>query len=125
MADSIRAEIVSGRFRPGDKLPSIRSLAAAHGVAEVTARNALRLMTDEGLAFPDTTRGYFVAEQARTGRLRRGPEYLPIKGQLDTIVEDMDRMNERLTKLEELVRAQLPARQPESRRRSRKDLPKT
>ena len=45
----IREAILSGRFRPGDRLPTERELAQQFGVSRVTVRDALRALEAGGL----------------------------------------------------------------------------
>ena len=49
LANELRAAITSGAYAPGDQLPSERAMAATHGVARNTAREAIRLLSEEGL----------------------------------------------------------------------------
>lgn len=58
LADILRAEITSGKIRPGQRLPSEGALAQTYGCATKTARAALRQLRDEGLA--ELVRGYGV-----------------------------------------------------------------
>jgi GntR family transcriptional regulator len=44
-----------------DPLPSVRRLSQEHGVAEKTARKALRVLEEEGLVYVVPSRGAFVA----------------------------------------------------------------
>lgn len=55
LADDIRAEITSGRLRPGDRLPTEPQLCARSGVSRSTVREALRLLASQHLIV--TTRG--------------------------------------------------------------------
>ena len=48
MAASLRQGIVSGRFRPGEFLPSVRKLTAERGLAHKTVYRALRKLAAEG-----------------------------------------------------------------------------
>ncbi|MDF4251416.1 GntR family transcriptional regulator [Streptomyces sp. WMMB303] len=61
-ADEIRKEIKSGRLKPGEQLPSHRELQERFGVANMTARSALRLLRDEGLIYTVQGRGSYVAD---------------------------------------------------------------
>lgn len=49
LANTLRGAIVAGRYAPGDLLPTELELCATHDVSRHTARDALRLLTDEGL----------------------------------------------------------------------------
>lgn len=49
IADRIRADIETGVFSPGDRLPAESELAASFGVARMTVRNALEILQFEGL----------------------------------------------------------------------------
>lgn len=55
LADEIRAQITSGRLRPGDRLPTEPQLCADTGVSRSTVREALRLLASQNLIV--TTRG--------------------------------------------------------------------
>jgi DNA-binding FadR family transcriptional regulator len=64
LADGLRAQITSGKLRPGDRLPTEPQLCAQSGLSRSTVREALRLLTSQNLIV--TTRGVtggsFVAE---------------------------------------------------------------
>src|SRR4029450_11536338 len=62
MADTLRAEIREGRYRPGDKLPSERELSEGLGVSKVPARKAIVQLRAEGLVTSRVGYGVFVAE---------------------------------------------------------------
>lgn len=60
IADSLREAIQSGEYGPGDRLPGENELMAAHGVARMTARQALSVLRDEGVAEARKGAGVFV-----------------------------------------------------------------
>ncbi|WKU05502.1 winged helix-turn-helix domain-containing protein [Micromonospora sp. HUAS LYJ1] len=60
VAEILRARIVSGQLKPGDRLPSERDLSQTYDVAPMTARAAVRLLRDEGLAEVARGRGVVV-----------------------------------------------------------------
>ena len=49
IAADLRRRISSGEFGPGDQIPTLPELCAAYRVSETTIRNALRLLSGEGL----------------------------------------------------------------------------
>jgi len=113
VADALRAEIASGKLKPGERLPSVRELSDRYDIAPVTTQNALRLLKDEGLIYSSSTRGYFVrdelpasAKETATGE--RSDEYQAFTEQLDLIQDTVRELAERLSRLEELVHAHLP-----------------
>ncbi|MFF0715567.1 GntR family transcriptional regulator [Streptomyces bauhiniae] len=60
IADSLREAIQSGEYGPGDRLPGENDLMDRHGVARMTARQALGVLQSEGLAEPRKGAGVFV-----------------------------------------------------------------
>ncbi|MFE3828739.1 GntR family transcriptional regulator [Streptomyces sp. NPDC059092] len=68
IADTLRAAIESGELSAGDKLPSERVLAEQHGAARNTAREAVRLLAEQGLVIAKHGRGVFVREPRRLFR---------------------------------------------------------
>jgi len=63
LADDIRADITSGRLRPGDRLPTEPQLSARSGLSRSTVREALRLLASQHLivTLRGVTGGSFVA----------------------------------------------------------------
>ena len=55
VADQLRALIVTGQIRPGERLPSEASLANLFGVSRGTVREALRELSAQALV--ETSRG--------------------------------------------------------------------
>lgn len=73
LAADLRAQIDARALAPGDRLPSERALAATHQVARNTAREAIRLLSEQGLVTAEHGRGVFVRHQVplmRFGQLR-------------------------------------------------------
>ena len=58
--DSLRNQIFSGRFRPGDMLPSENQLCREFNASRETVRKGLRELEEEGLIFSRPKIGYFV-----------------------------------------------------------------
>ncbi|MFC9751983.1 GntR family transcriptional regulator [Streptomyces sp. NPDC056921] len=68
IAEALRSAIESGELRAGDKLPSERALAEQYGAARNTAREAVRLLAEQGLVTARHGRGVFVREPRRLFR---------------------------------------------------------
>lgn len=64
IAAGLRSEIASGRLAVGTRLPPIAALARTYAVAPVTVREALRLLSEEGLIWSRQGSGTFVADRA-------------------------------------------------------------
>jgi len=62
--DQIRNAILSGRFKPGDKVASEKELMSEFGVSKATLRESLRVLEGMGLVQirKGTTGGVFIAE---------------------------------------------------------------
>lgn len=62
IAGVLRVEIAAGELKAGSQLPTIAALARRFQVAPVTVREALRLLTEEGLIRARRGSGTYVAE---------------------------------------------------------------
>lgn len=60
LAEVLRREIREKKFKPGERLPSIRKLSAEYGIASQTVQNALRELRMEGLVVSQQGRAFFV-----------------------------------------------------------------
>lgn len=60
IADELRAAILEGRLADGDRLPGENTLMQTYGVARMTARQALAVLRNEGLAVSRKGSGIFV-----------------------------------------------------------------
>jgi GntR family transcriptional regulator len=74
LADELRQGIVSGKYKPGDRLPSTLELMERTGVANLTVRGAYRALIEEGLVESISKRGFYVRRpNAMTWRMNPGP----------------------------------------------------
>ena len=62
LAEKLRIEIVAGKIKPGERLPSVRELAITARVNPNTMQKALVELEDEGLVYTERTNGKFVTE---------------------------------------------------------------
>lgn len=63
LVNEVEARIAAGELRPGDRLPSVRALAAARGVAPNTAAAAYRRLRDRGAVVGRGRQGTVVADR--------------------------------------------------------------
>ena len=89
IVERIQTDIVSGRYQPGDKLPSVRDLAAEASVNPNTMQRALAQLEQTGLLYTRRTSGRFITEdetviqEARLNLAReRAEEFLRAMAQL-------------------------------------------
>src|SRR5919108_76030 len=63
IAASLQGKVESGELRPGEKLPSDAELADNYEVARSTVREAIRLLTSQGVLVKQPGKGAFVPER--------------------------------------------------------------
>jgi LacI family repressor for deo operon, udp, cdd, tsx, nupC, and nupG len=62
----VRAEIESGKYKPGERLPSMDVLADTYAVNKITVRKALADLNAAGLIYSVPAQGTFVADPTQT-----------------------------------------------------------
>lgn len=65
LMDLIRNAIVAGHYAPGERLPSVRELAAQAGVNPNTMQKALSELERSGIVHSRRTSGRFITEDRR------------------------------------------------------------
>ncbi|WP_112140665.1 TetR/AcrR family transcriptional regulator C-terminal domain-containing protein [Glycomyces dulcitolivorans] len=86
IAAELRAGIIAGDLRPGDRVPSVRQIAQRWGVAIATANRVMAVLRDEGLVVTRVGSGTVVNDRsttdtapATTSPLPAGPAPRPIR----------------------------------------------
>lgn len=64
IADSICDKVLSGEYKPGDRIPSVREWGATIGVNPNTVARSYELVTGRGVIYNQRGIGFFVAEDA-------------------------------------------------------------
>lgn len=87
--ENIRGEVLRGKVRAGEKLPSKRALAESLGVSVVTIQLAYEQLAAEGYIYSKERSGYFVENVAvqsapRSSPLRQTPQ-TPVKFKVDLV----------------------------------------
>lgn len=62
LMEEIKRRIISGVYKPGEKMPSVRDLAAEASVNLNTMQRAFAQLEQEGLLYTQRTSGRFVTE---------------------------------------------------------------
>ena len=62
LMDTLKRRIVTGRYLPGEKLPSVRELAAEAGINPNTVQRAFSELEREGLIYTQRATGKYVTE---------------------------------------------------------------
>jgi GntR family transcriptional regulator len=91
LREVIADAILSGRFKDGDPLPSVRALAVEEGANPLTVAKAYQGFQDEGLVVVKRGVGMFVAPGARS-RLRESSRDNFIRSEWPAIRERMQRL---------------------------------
>ncbi len=65
LVEQIKLAIVSGGFSPGERLSSVRDMAAEAGVNPNTLQRALQELERQGLVFSQRTSGRYVTEDVQ------------------------------------------------------------
>lgn len=60
VAAILRERVEAGTYAPGKRLPSVRDLVQEFGIAQLTARKALRVLVDDGIAEMSPGMGTYV-----------------------------------------------------------------
>lgn len=62
IVERIQMDIISGKYKPGDKLPSVRDLASDAAVNPNTMQKAFSELERTGLVYSQRTTGRFITE---------------------------------------------------------------
>ncbi len=60
--EKIKLDIIIGKYKLGDRLPSVRELAALYKVNPNTVQKALSLLEEEKLIYTERTTGKFITD---------------------------------------------------------------
>jgi GntR family transcriptional regulator len=91
LRETIADAILSGKYRDGDPLPSVRALAAEQQANPLTVAKAYQGFQDEGLVTVRRGVGLFVAPGARA-RLRDGERRRFLEEEWPAVRERMNRL---------------------------------
>ncbi len=78
LSEILQKEISSGKFKPGERLPSMDDLAAMYAVNKVTVRRALAELTSAGMIYSRPAQGTYVSEQPKPPRFASRNQVLTV-----------------------------------------------
>lgn len=78
IVDEIKKSIFEGRMKPGDRLPSERELASMLEVSRASVREALKMLSSEGLVNIRHGHGVFISDQDPDEYLKKFASKLPL-----------------------------------------------
>jgi GntR family transcriptional regulator len=103
VADDLRRQIADGSLAVGSRLPTITQLMARYDVSSTVVKAAINQLKIEGLVIGQQGKGVFVRRRARIEPGSDSPEFAEVMKQLQTIRADLEELNERLARVEEVV----------------------
>ncbi|MGW0486591.1 GntR family transcriptional regulator [Streptomyces olivaceus] len=105
IADALREEVAA--LPAGHRIASLRELADRFQVTTVTAGNALKMLTAEGVIVSVPTRGYFVQDPQSADAGTRDAGGPVNRDEINAIHSEMQQLAARVAELEK--RAQSPS----------------
>ncbi len=89
LIEQVQAMIISGYYKPGDKLSSVRELAAEAGVNPNTMQKALSELERTGLVYTNRTSGRFItSDESMIQKLKEQSA----RGQIKEFIERMKQL---------------------------------
>jgi DNA-binding transcriptional regulator YhcF (GntR family) len=97
LIEQIQASIISGYFKPSDKLPSVRDLAAEASVNPNTMQKALAELERSGIIYTNRTSGRYITSDLALIKKLKGQSAKNI------ILEFLDKMSQLGFEKEEVI----------------------
>lgn len=108
IVDEIKMQIISGNWKPGEKIASVREIAQEAGVNPNTVQRALSELERHELLFAQRTNGRFVTEDVEMIKnIRREVATQKMKETLETLLQ----MGYTPKELEEIISVYLEDRE--------------
>jgi GntR family transcriptional regulator len=101
IADLLRKRIARGVWRQGEKLPSLETLMEEFGVARVTVRQAVELLSREGLLLAQRGKGTFVTSTPTPRRWQR--EWQTVHASVEALAQAFQDTKPRIVTIDESI----------------------
>ncbi len=109
VANDLRQKIADGTLAVGARLPTATQLMESYDVSSTVIKAAVNQLKIEGLVIGQQGKGVFVRRRAQVEAGSDSPEFAEIMEHLQTMRVDLEQLNERLARVEELVADGPPA----------------
>ena len=101
ISDYFTDQVLSGKWKPGDRIPSVREVAVQMEVNPNTAIRAFHTLQEEGVLYNQRGVGYFIDEQAVSiVKKKRRNEFINQK--LPLLFKEMELLEFSFQELEEI-----------------------
>jgi GntR family transcriptional regulator len=97
LIEQVQASIISGYFKPSDKLPSVRDLAAEASVNPNTMQKALTELERGGLIYSNRTSGRYITSDLSLIKKLKG------QSAKDLVLDFLEKMNQLGFEQEEIL----------------------
>ena len=104
LQEQLTRKILSGWYRAGEKLPSVRELAAEAGVNPNTMQKALTELERSGLVYTQRTSGRFITED--TAKMTEIKEQLA-REQIQLFLKNMEQLGFKKEDIKRLLEQEL------------------
>jgi len=104
VAGELREQIENQTYPPGERVPSSRELQERYGIANMTARNALKVLAAEELIHNEPGKGWFVTHHDAAWYARKTMDDAQAGGAPEKMTSaEFTALNARITELEERI----------------------
>ncbi|NLC72732.1 MAG: GntR family transcriptional regulator [Ruminococcaceae bacterium] len=104
LVDILKLKIVSGEYKPGERLPSVRDISSEAGVNPNTMQRAMQELENQNLVLTQRTAGRFVTEDKERVEMTR--EELA-EGHIQSFVKLMEQLGYSKSRLIALLAAKI------------------
>jgi GntR family transcriptional regulator len=85
LADHLRADVASGQYATGDRLPAVRDLAVRFGVSNATAARAISVLQQEGVVVSRPGIGTVVRDPAAASEPSIGEQVKDLRRRVEAL----------------------------------------
>lgn len=101
VADLIKSDIIKGKFKTNEKLPSVREFALKYSINPNTVQKALQLLEEDKLIITDRTNGKFVSESSKLIELQKSKL---IEKEIALFINKMQTLGLSIQEIKELIK---------------------